>query len=62
MAINTMYCGFPLGAAGGGVISSAYPQLRLAQRPACRCDRPAGPHRIVGAVPAGVGEVSGSPR
>lgn len=21
MAINTMYCGFPLGAAGGGVIS-----------------------------------------
>lgn len=34
MAINTMYCGFPLGAAGGGAISSGL-SLTMAGEACC---------------------------
>ncbi len=63
MAINTMYCGFPLGAAGGGAISSsAYPSPWLAKRAADRRDCAADFNGAAGAAVAGVGEVSGAAR
>lgn len=62
MAINTMYCGFPLGAAGGGAIRPGLSSPWLAKRAADRRDCAADFNGAAGAAVAGVGEVSGAAR